>query len=109
MLRRLADAPFADLPAAEILDLLVRAGIAHARRNSIDEFLEHPQLNGLDRWCTIGSPVGPLRALRPPVRTDNDEPVMGDIPSLGQHSQSILEELGYEADTIAAWRSEGVI
>jgi len=102
-------AAFADLPAAAILDLLLNAGIAHARRNSIDEFLEHPQLNERDRWCTIGSPVGPIRALRPPVRTDNTEPVMGDIPSLGQHSQSILEELGYGPDAIAAFRIEGVI
>jgi itaconate CoA-transferase len=102
-------AVFADLPASEILDLLVSAGIAHARRNSIDEFLEHPQLSERDRWCTIGSPVGPLRALRPPVRMENAEAVMGDIPALGQHSQSILEELGYDAGTIAGWRREGVI
>jgi crotonobetainyl-CoA:carnitine CoA-transferase CaiB-like acyl-CoA transferase len=75
----------------------------------MDEFLEHPQLSARDRWCTVGSPVGPLRALRPPVLMDNAEPVMGDIPALGQHSQSILEELGYGPDIIAAWRSEGVI
>jgi crotonobetainyl-CoA:carnitine CoA-transferase CaiB-like acyl-CoA transferase len=102
-------AVFSDLPAAEILELLRAADIAHARRNSIDEFLEHPQLSGRDRWCSIGSPVGPLRALRPPVQMDNAEPVMGDIPALGQHSQSILEELGYDPGTIAAWRQEGVI
>jgi hypothetical protein len=40
---------------------------------------------------------------------ENVEPVMGDIPALGQHSQSILEELGYDAGTIAGWRREGVI
>ena len=74
-----------------------RAGIAYARRNSVDEFLEHPQLVERDRWRTIGSPVGPLRALLPPVRMDGVDPVMGDVPSLGQHSQPILEELGFDA------------
>ena len=34
---------------------------------------------------------------------------MGAVPSLGQHSQSILEELGFDAGTIAAWRKEQMI
>jgi crotonobetainyl-CoA:carnitine CoA-transferase CaiB-like acyl-CoA transferase len=34
---------------------------------------------------------------------------MGPVPSLGQHSQAILEELGFDAGTIAAWRKEQVI
>jgi itaconate CoA-transferase len=102
-------AAFAELPAAEILRRLVAAGIAHARINSIQEFLDHPQLQERDRWCTIDSPAGALRALRPPVLAGNAEPVMGAIPALGQHSQSILEELGYDAGTIASWRDQGVI
>ena len=108
-LHRIVASRFAELPAADILRLLVKAGIAHARSNSIQEFLDHPQLRERDRWCNLDSPAGPLRALRPPVRTDNAEAVMGGIPALGQHSQSILEELGYDAGTIASWRTEGVI
>ena len=100
---------FDNLSAVEVLDRLARSGIAHARSNSVQAFLDHPQLRERDRWRTIDSPAGPLRALRPPVQTDNVEPVMGAIPALGQHSQSILEELGYDAGTIASWRTEGVI
>jgi itaconate CoA-transferase len=100
---------FATLSGAEILDRLRSAGIASARRNSVDEFLAHPQLAERDRWRDIGSPVGPLRALRPPVQMDGVDPVMGDIPSLGQHSQAILEELGFDDSTIATWRKEQVI
>jgi itaconate CoA-transferase len=102
-------AVFGSLPGAVILDQLASAGIAHARRNSIDEFLEHPQVTLRDRWCTVGSPAGPLRAMRPPVRMTGVDAKMGDIPALGQHSQSILEELGYGPDAIAGWRTEGVI
>jgi len=100
---------FASLPSADVLDRLVTAGIAHARSNSIEEFLKHPQLRERDRWCEIGSPAGPIRAIRPPVQIKNAEPVMGDVPALGQHSQAILEELGYDRGTIASWRTEGVI
>jgi crotonobetainyl-CoA:carnitine CoA-transferase CaiB-like acyl-CoA transferase len=100
---------FAGLSSTEVLDRLELADIACARRNSISEFLDHPQLLGRDRWRTVDSPVGPLRALLPPVQLDGVEPVMGRIPSLGQHSQSILEELGFDADTIAAWRKEQMI
>ena len=100
---------FGTLSGAEILDRLRSAGIASARRNSVEEFLAHPQLAQRDRWRDVGSPVGPLRALRPPVHMDGVDPIMGDIPSLGQHSQAILEELGFDAATIAQWRKEQVI
>jgi itaconate CoA-transferase len=100
---------FARLPAVAILDRLERADIACGRSNSVAEFLDHPQLAGRDCWRTIGSPVGPLRALRPPVRIHGSDPVMGPVPSLGQHNQAILEELGFDAATISAWRKEQVI
>ena len=37
------------------------------------------------------------------------EPIMGAVPSLGQHSEAILDELGYETATIARWRKDGTI
>jgi crotonobetainyl-CoA:carnitine CoA-transferase CaiB-like acyl-CoA transferase len=40
---------------------------------------------------------------------DGVEPVMGDVPALGQHTDAVLEEVGVTRDTIAAWRHEGVI
>jgi itaconate CoA-transferase len=102
-------AVFASLPASEVLDRLELADIACARRNSIAEFLDHPQLVDRDRWTTVGSPVGPLRALLPPVLMTDVDPVMGRVPALGQHSEAILEELGFDAQTIAAWRKEQMI
>jgi crotonobetainyl-CoA:carnitine CoA-transferase CaiB-like acyl-CoA transferase len=37
------------------------------------------------------------------------DPVMGRIPALGQHTDLILEELGFDAGTIATWRKEQMI
>ena len=97
------------LSAEKVIDRLETAGIAYSRMNSVPEFLEHPQLTTRGRWTEIGSEVGPLRALRPPVEIEGVEPVMGDVPALGQHTTSILEELGVDRDTIAAWKSAGTI
>jgi itaconate CoA-transferase len=103
------ESAFAPLTTSEVIARLDAAEIAWARMNSVAGFLEHPQLTGRDRWREIGSPAGPLRAMLPPVSMDGVEPVMGDVPALGQHTDRILDELGVARETIAAWRSEGAI
>ena len=97
------------LSTEEIVRRLDAAGIASARMNSVPEFIDHPQLAERDCWREIGSPAGPLRALLPPVRMEGVEPVMREVPALGQHTDGILGELGIAPGTIAAWRKEGVI
>ena len=37
------------------------------------------------------------------------DPVMNPVPALGEHSHAILEELGFDRQTIALWREEGTI
>jgi itaconate CoA-transferase len=103
------ESTFAVLTTKEVVDRLEAAGTAWARMNSVGDFLEHPQLTDRGSWREIGSPAGPLRAMIPPVRMDGVEPAMGDVPSLGQHTDSILEEAGIDRETIAAWRKEGAI
>lgn len=100
---------FEDLPAAELFERLERADIAFARGNSVAEFLHHPQFTARRCWDQIDSPAGPIQALRPPVRMEGVEPVMAAVPSLGQHSAAILQELGFDVATVEAWRKEGVI
>jgi crotonobetainyl-CoA:carnitine CoA-transferase CaiB-like acyl-CoA transferase len=34
---------------------------------------------------------------------------MGAVPSLGEHSQAILAELGFDDATVARWREEGTV
>ena len=40
---------------------------------------------------------------------DDLEPVMGAVPALGEHTDTILVELGYDRETIAGWREGGII
>jgi crotonobetainyl-CoA:carnitine CoA-transferase CaiB-like acyl-CoA transferase len=94
------------------IDLIARldaAQIAYARMNSMADFLDHPQLSARERWRDVDSPSGPLRALVPPVGIQDAPPRMGAVPALGQHTDTILRELGFAAEAIAAWRAEGTI
>ena len=97
------------LPMAIVIERLEGAGIAYARMNSVAEFIDHPQLTVRDRWQQIESEAGRLRALKPPVIMEAVEPVMGRVPSLGEHTRAILEELGFDDATIAAWIRERVV
>jgi crotonobetainyl-CoA:carnitine CoA-transferase CaiB-like acyl-CoA transferase len=40
---------------------------------------------------------------------ENVEPVMNQVPDLGQQTDAILDELGFDAETIASWRREKII
>lgn len=100
---------FGKLTAAEILARLEAAKIANARMNTVQEFMEHPQLKARGRWSTVDSPAGPLPALLPPVTMENVETVMNEVPELGQHTDAILAELGFDPQTIASWRREKIV
>jgi itaconate CoA-transferase len=108
-LHAVIDEVFGGLSAREIVERLEAAQIANARMNTIREFVEHPQLAARNRWQTVESPVGPLPALIPPVDIEGVAPSMGPIPSLGQHTDDILRELGFDGSAVSAWRERGVI
>lgn len=100
---------FKTLTAEQIIARLEKAQIANARMNSIEEFVEHPQHEARNRWRTVDSPVGPLRALLPPVTMEGVETAMKEIPALGQHTDSILSEFGFSSEAIADLHQSGAI
>jgi itaconate CoA-transferase len=40
---------------------------------------------------------------------ENVESAMHPIPGVGEHTETILRELGVEPTTIASWRQDGVV
>ncbi|MFF7182298.1 CoA transferase [Streptomyces sp. NPDC008121] len=103
-------AALAPLTAAEALDRLDAAGIACARLNTVADLAGHPQLAARDRWRSVDSPVGPLRALLPPVVfPDGPDPRMDRIPALGEDTERVLGELGVTAAELRGLRGDGVV
>ena len=100
---------FKDLSAEQAVQRLDEAQIANARVNTMHEVWEHPQLAARQRWTEVDSAAGPLPALLPPGSWDVSLPRMDAVPSLGQHTDALLAELGQSADQIAALRAAGAI
>ncbi|MBW8735848.1 MAG: CoA transferase [Streptomyces turgidiscabies] len=97
------------LDADEAVARLDGAGIACARLRDVQEVAGHPQFAARDRWREVGSPVGPLRALLPPITLPGgDEARMGDVPALGEHTDAVLRAVGMTGEEIAALRRDGV-
>ena len=86
---------FSKLSIAQLVERLEAADIANARLNDMKEFWAHPQLAARGRWTKVGSPAGPLDAMKPPFNMDGFEPRMDAVPALGEHTRAILQELGY--------------
>ena len=97
---------FATLDAAQLVALLEDAQIANAQVNGMAEVWAHPQLKARGRWTEVATPAGAVPALLPPGMA---EARMAPIPALGEHSEAVLAELGYDAAQIAQLRHDGVI
>ena len=108
-LHAIIDEVFSALNADEVVARLELAQIASARMRSVQEFIDHPQLAARDRWREVDSPVGPVRALLPPIVMEGVDYAMGPIPDLGEQTERILREIGYDAARVAALRDEGAI
>jgi itaconate CoA-transferase len=87
------DAVFGGLTGAEITARLAAARIAHARRREVAEVLDHPQLVARERWTTVGSPAGRVRAVLPPIGLPGRTPRMDPVPAVGEHNEAILRWL----------------
>ena len=95
---------FANFTEEDAIERLEGAGIANARLRTVRDFLDHPQLEARDRWREVGSPAGFLRALLPPATLAGTEPVMAPISEVGEHTEGILKELGYDSESVAELR-----
>jgi itaconate CoA-transferase len=105
----LIEAVFAQLTAEQVVARLDAAGIANARLNSPEEVWNHPQLQARGRWREVMSEVGPLPAVLPPASFEGVEARMDPIPRVGEHTEGILADIGYEVRDIRDLKAAGAV
>jgi len=108
-LLQIIDACFSKLSSTELIARLEKAQIANAHLNDMAGLWQHDQLKARNRWTEIDTPNGQIPALLPPGLNNSYQYRMDPIPEVGQHTESILKELGIDSATIEAMRSSSAI
>jgi itaconate CoA-transferase len=108
-LRALIVDTFAALSSSQVVARLEEAGIANAQVNDMARVWQHEQLRARQRWVTVETPAGPVPALLPPGVHDAGQVRMDAVPALGQHTESILDGLGYSREQIGELRQAGAL
>jgi crotonobetainyl-CoA:carnitine CoA-transferase CaiB-like acyl-CoA transferase len=102
---------FAKWSREELINALDKAGVPCGPINNVADVFKEPQVIAREMLRHVPHPSGvdapqvasPMRFAESPLQTQSAPPL------LGQHSDSILGELGYSTAGIEALRSVGAI
>ncbi|MNQ97286.1 Succinyl-CoA:(R)-benzylsuccinate CoA-transferase subunit BbsF [compost metagenome] len=96
---------------AALLAALEREGVPCAPINNIGEALREPQVEHREMLFSTAHPDGmEMPQIRSPFRFRNTELRLQDgPPTLGQHTDEVLGELGLSAEEVAELRAEQAI
>jgi crotonobetainyl-CoA:carnitine CoA-transferase CaiB-like acyl-CoA transferase len=76
----------------------------------IHEIVEHPQLKHRDVLQTIDSRYGPMRLVGAGFRMEHGSPSIDrEPPMIGEHTDEVLKEAGYNAEEIERFHREQVV
>jgi itaconate CoA-transferase len=103
------DQCFSKLTTEQVITKLEKAQIANARLNDMKGLWNHQQLKERKRWVNVDTPAGSIPALLPPGLNSAYDYRMDPIPSVGEHTDAILGELGLTDSDIANMRTSGAI
>ena len=108
-LLEIIDACFSKLTSEQLIARLEKAQIANAHLNDMEGLWKHEQLKARNRWTEVDTPNGAIAALLPPGLNSSYDYRMDPIPAVGDHTDSILKELGLDETDIASMRASGAI
>lgn len=104
---------FASKTSEEWLKVLDGSGLAHGPVNTIQKAFEHPQTAARDmihpmQWDAVSS--GEWKGIGVPVKfSETKGTVRQRPPTLGEHTNEVLAEVGYGEDDIRRLREQGAI
>ncbi|MBU3628096.1 CaiB/BaiF CoA-transferase family protein [Polynucleobacter sp. AP-Reno-20A-A9] len=108
-LLKIIDACFSQLTSEQLIARLEKAQIANAHLNDMEGLWKHEQLKARNRWTEVDTPNGAIAALLPPGLNSSYDYRMDPIPAVGDHTDSILKELGLVESDIASMKASGAI
>ena len=110
-LTRVLGEVIATAPRLHWMTVLEAADVPFAPINSLPEVLEDPQVRHLGTFYRQQHPTeGEVVAIHAPVHIDGRREERAQAaPTLGEHTDAVLAELGYDHERIAALRSAAVV
>lgn len=104
------EAEFAKRTLAEWKELLAQIDAPWAPVQAVEELLEDPQVLANDYIGEVSLDDGQSYSLPTvPVQFDEQPPALRRAPEHGEHTEAILDELGYDWDQIAELQASGVL
>jgi len=100
---------FSRFTSKQVVERLDSAQIANSRVNEMRDVWSHAQLKARERWVEIDTPAGKVPALLPPGMTKENDPRMDPVPALGEHTDALLRELGYDKEAIERLHLENAV
>ena len=110
-LNALVEAVLAQLSTADIVEKLQAVEVPVAPVLQLDEVFEHEQIKHNGTVVEEDHPAyGRYRYIRPPARFSGTPQTEGSAPALlGEHSDDVLADLGYDAAQIAQLHELGIV
>jgi crotonobetainyl-CoA:carnitine CoA-transferase CaiB-like acyl-CoA transferase len=112
VLLEILEAQTRDRRTADLLDVLwAESDVAIAPVNSIEDFLDNPQVRHNRTVFTLDdADAGPIRQLAPFTKfAESDTAQFTRAPKLGEHTDEILSEIGFDRTTVVSFRERRII
>jgi crotonobetainyl-CoA:carnitine CoA-transferase CaiB-like acyl-CoA transferase len=106
-LSRLFQAEFLKRPSDEWIPAFQAAGIPVGPIKNVAEILDDPHVHAREMVVEVDHPViGRMKTLGTPIKLSaTPGAITRAAPTLGQHSDEILCDLGYTADEVAGFHA----
>ena len=93
------------------IEKLTAAGVPCGSVRNLQELFDDPQLEAREMIARVEhATIGSLRTLGVPVKlSDTPGAVRTPPPTLGQHTDAVLKEIGFDASSIARLHAQGVV